>query len=60
MAYELEDGEKIYIPNINETENEILDAEKKNIKKTEININKANIEELQELSGVGKRVQPRA
>ena len=28
LAYELEDGEKIYIPNINETENEILDAEK--------------------------------
>ncbi len=53
LAYELEDGEKIYIPNINETENEILDAEKED-KEREININKANIEELQELSGVGE------
>ena len=54
LAYELEDGEKIYIPNINETENEILDAEKDEHKETEININKANIKELQELSGVGE------
>ena len=54
MAYELEDGEKIYIPNINETENEILDTEKEEHKETEININKANIKELQELSGVGE------
>ena len=54
LAYELEDGEKIYIPNINETENEILDTEKEEHKETEININKANIKELQELSGVGE------
>lgn len=54
LAYELEDGEKIYIPNINETESEILDTEKETPKETEININKANSEELQELSGVGE------
>lgn len=53
LAYELEDGEKIYIPNINETENEIL-YEKEENKEKEININKANSKELQELSGVGE------
>lgn len=58
LAYELEDGEKIYIPNINEEENEITQFESteslKENKKSTININKANSEELQELSGIGE------
>ncbi len=53
LAYELEDGEKIYIPNINEdTENQILDGEE--TKDEIININKADIKELQELTGIGE------
>ena len=51
LAYILSDGEKIYIPNINE----------KNVEETEfnteiskININTASLEKLQSLNGVGK------
>jgi len=53
LAYELEDGEKIYIPNINEDiENQALDGEE--TKDKIININKADIKELQELTGIGE------
>lgn len=55
LAYELEDGEKIYIPNINEEESEIIeDGTGENLKEAVININKANSEQLQELSGIGE------
>ena len=59
LAYELEDGEKIYIPNINEETEEIIQDENTGIineesKEKIININKANSKELQELSGIGE------
>ena len=58
LAYELDDGEKIYIPNVNEEETEIVEdgigeKDEKN-KETVININKANSEQLQDLSGIGE------
>lgn len=62
LAYELEDGQKLYIPNINETKNEyVLDGIDSNIVETTnfsnankiININKASEIELQEIPGVG-------
>ncbi len=61
LAYELEDGQKIYIPNINEPEEtEIIDDGADGIvENTEnadgtININKADSEELQSLNGIGE------
>lgn len=53
LAYALEDGEKLYIPNINENDvnEENFFAEKKNNSK--ININKSGIEQLITLPGVG-------
>lgn len=55
LAYELEDGEKIYIPNINEPEIVVSnDSDNSNTEKNEtININKAGTEELQNLNGIG-------
>lgn len=60
LAYVLEDGQKLYIPSIedqnfveiqeNSGENVILTTENKTSK---ININKANEEELQKITGVG-------
>jgi len=57
LAYELEDGEKIYIPNINETET-VVTSNSENYtteqsKDNTININKAGTEELQNLNGIG-------
>lgn len=63
LAYFLEDGQKIYIPNINDkedveyliTENgeEVIETDsKKNSGK--VNINKATLEELETLPGVGE------
>ena len=57
LAYELEDGEKIYIPNINETET-VVTSNSENYtteqsKNNTININKAGTEELQNLNGIG-------
>lgn len=53
LAYALEDGEKLYIPNINENDfnEENFFAEQKNNSK--ININKSGIEQLITLPGVG-------
>lgn len=52
LAYELSDGEKIYIPSIFDEENEYtLSNEEKNSNK--ININKATSEDLQTISGIG-------
>lgn len=57
LAYELQDGEKIYIPSKNdEDENNYITStysveEKGN---TIININKASIEQLQTLNGIGE------
>lgn len=58
LAYELEDGQKIYIPNKSEqnttetTDDGITGAETKS--NDTININKANEQELQELNGIGE------
>lgn len=58
LAYELEDGQKIYIPNKSEENtNEITDDGVTGIDSKEndtININKANEKELQELNGIGE------
>lgn len=59
LAYKLEDGQKIYIPNINEEETEIIKDEEDGAigsGKTEevININKATQVELQKLQGIGE------
>lgn len=64
LAYELEDGQKIYIPNKNdkEKENYITDGVEDIVLPEEdlgkgdglININKADAEELQELNGIGE------
>ena len=68
MAYELEDGQKIYIPNKNdkdtEAENYIMDGvedivlPEETIGKSDgmVNINKADLKELQELDGIGETI----
>lgn len=56
LAYELEDGQKIYIPNMEETSN--IDITEgivtDSIENKKININKATINELQTLTGIGE------
>ena len=64
LAYELEDGQKIYIPNKNDKDIEeyvtegvediVLPDEISNMGDGLININKADLEELQELDGIGE------
>lgn len=60
LAYQLEDGQKIYIPNINDTETEIIDdgasgvVDDATIKQTVVNINQADEKELQSLNGIGE------
>ena len=72
LAYVLEDAQKIYIPNINEKEEKEIvenmedgvvisgsgisngnDSKNENVK---ININTANVKELQKLSGIGESI----
>lgn len=64
LAYSLKDGQKIYIPRIADTEEEIiineengpsvvLDAGMEQVNK-KVNINTAALEELQTLSGIGE------
>ena len=67
LAYSLEDGEKIYIPNINEKIEEYITKENgegiiensKNKVLNKININKATISELTNLPGVGESLAKR-
>lgn len=84
LAYVLEDGQKIYIPNVNETEetdiiksmedgivingsgtnsssNENTSSGKQssNNSNLKININTANVQELQKLSGIGEAIASR-
>jgi competence protein ComEA len=59
LAYELEDGQKIYIPNKNEeqtiiTENSGITVNENKEQNQTININKADSDELQNLNGIGK------
>lgn len=67
LAYKLEDGQKLYIPNINEKEeavilstengeNVVKDSEKSNGK---ININNASIDNLCKIPGVGETLAKR-
>lgn len=58
LAYELTDGEKIYIPNISEQEEDVeevtvLTENTSNSSKGKININKATVSELTSIPGVG-------
>ena len=54
LAYSLSDGEKIYIPSINDEEGiSFIETENKNSK---ININTATLEELDSLSGIGESI----
>ena len=60
LARKLVDGEKIYIPSVQETQHEVF-SDDKNLIQTEIkaqskliNINTASIEELDKLSGIGQ------
>lgn len=59
LAYQLEDGQKIYIPNIDDMEAEIVDDSSNGIIEDEgltnetVNINKADEAELQSLNGIG-------
>ena len=67
LAYQLEDGQKIYIPNINENIEEYITRENgegiveesKNTTSGRININNADINELCELPGVGESLATR-
>ena len=59
LAYQLEDGQKIYIPNVNDNETEIIDDGASGVvddttNKTVVNINKADETELQSLNGIGE------
>jgi len=61
LAYELEDGQKIYIPSVDELESEIIDTGETGIVESEdtnelININKATEEQLKNLDGIGENL----
>ncbi len=53
LALIVEDGEKIYIPNINDNDTMEYTSTEESSKTSKININKATINELQNLPGVG-------
>lgn len=67
LAYQLEDGQKIYIPNMNENIEEYITKENgegiveesKSTTSGRVNINNADINELCELPGVGESLATR-
>ena len=59
LAYQLEDGQKIYIPNVNDNETEIIDDGASGVvddttNQTVVNINKSDETEFQSLNGIGE------
>lgn len=55
LAYVLEDGEKLYIPSVNDEEDiEYLISD--STKNSKVNINTAKLEELQDIPGVGPSI----
>lgn len=54
LAYEVSDGEKIYIPSIFDEENEYNVSSDNETVNNKININKASVEELQTINGIGE------
>lgn len=59
LAYELSDGEKIYIPSIFDEESEYNLSSDNKKSPSKININKANVEELQKINGIGESLANR-
>lgn len=59
LAYELSDGEKIYIPSIFDEESEYNLSSDNKKSSSKININKANVEELQKINGIGESLANR-
>lgn len=66
LAYELSDGQKVYIPSVNEEIEEYATSdagenvlEEKSLSDGKININIANSEELQTISGIGESLANR-
>lgn len=53
LAYEVSDGEKIYIPSIFDEENEYTLSSDKEKSTAKVNVNKATAEELQTINGIG-------
>lgn len=62
LAYCLEDGQKLYIPNVNESKVEYISTENgenviegsQNSNNSKVNVNTGGIEELKNLPGVGE------
>lgn len=69
LAFLLEDGQKLYIPNINDNEDveyislengdNIVESTKSDSKNSKININKADLSDLETLPGVGASLAER-
>jgi len=55
LAYILSDGEKVYIPSINDNE-DTLQTETTNFYNQKVNINTATIEQLEKLNGIGETI----
>ena len=59
LAYELSDGEKIYVPSIFDEENEYTLTSEEEKVTTKVNVNKASVEELQTINGIGPSLASR-
>jgi len=59
LAYEVSDGEKIYIPSIFDEEMEYNVSNGNTNSSGKININKANAEELEKITGIGEALAKR-
>lgn len=59
LAYEVSDGEKIYIPSIFDEEMEYTVSSENTNLNNKININKASVEELEKITGIGEALANR-